>query len=169
MPRLSSSPQRPQLPRLPHLPGTVQGAGSLANLSSNGYCGACWAFPMAVDRSNAAAVVPHKPTKRNLRRLMALFLPEAPDVRYRSPDPVFGRGRWAFKAAFRASTGSCWPASGLGAFPRQISPIVGAILLRRWRRGQVPLADPLLERTSEPPAIAKHRLPAPNHGQAVFF
>src|SRR5712691_2023075 len=40
MPRLSSSPHRPQLPRLPHFPGTVQGAGSFASLSSNGYCGA---------------------------------------------------------------------------------------------------------------------------------
>src|SRR6266851_85423 len=71
MPRLSSSPQRPQLPRLPHLPGTVQGAGSLANLSSSGYCGACWALAAAIDRNNTPAAVPTKPRRRDVRRFMA--------------------------------------------------------------------------------------------------
>src|SRR5215510_7275105 len=53
MPRLSSSPQRPQFPLAPHLPLAVQGAGSLASLSSRGYVGAgCCA--LATPRSQTA-------------------------------------------------------------------------------------------------------------------
>src|SRR5947209_12408825 len=71
IPRLSCSPHRPQLPRLPHLPGTVHGAGSRASLSSSGYCGACCALVLAIDRKRTPSTKLPTPTSRDLRRSMA--------------------------------------------------------------------------------------------------
>src|SRR5215813_10718550 len=75
MPRLSSSPQRPQFPRAPHLPLTVQGAASLASLSSRGYVGAgCCALTTPSSQTATSIRLP-TPTNSDMceRRIASSF------------------------------------------------------------------------------------------------
>src|SRR5262245_49909446 len=77
MPRLSSSPQRPQFPRAPHLPLTVQGAGSLASLSSRGYVGAgCCALATPSSQTAASIRLPIPTNSDGRARRIASSFPQ---------------------------------------------------------------------------------------------